>query len=391
MTLAESKLIPIVGALKDYAWGLPTAKSLAASLHEANGGGKPDATKPAAELWLGTHPSGPANTKKGSSLHDAIEADLPYLLKVLSVARPLSIQAHPDKTRAAKLHATNPKNYKDDNHKPEMCVALSNFEGMCNFRPTAEIAQALISIPPLRTLTGEPGATFNAEAGPERLRALFSALMRASDDAVQKALADTLDILKSRTNKPVPNDDLLFLRLHSYYPGDVGCFCAYLLNHVQLSPGEALFMAANEPHAYLSGQCVEIMACSDNVVRAGLTPKFKDVDTLVEMLTYRTGSPDIVKSVAVDGGQLYRPGPSEFQLVRYTLPPHTTVELPSHADHGVVLVVEGDVAVFCEGVRTVAPTGFAACLTDGTPASITAGASTATVFRASSNQATIIQ
>lgn len=379
----RSKLIPITGALKDYAWGLPATESFAAALHEANGADKPDPTRPAAELWLGTHPSGPAHAKSGGTLAAAVGADLPFLLKVLSVARPLSIQAHPDKIRAAKLHAARPDKYKDDNHKPEMCVALTPFEGMCNFRPAAELADALAATQPLSDLIGDAAKSFNAASGADELQAVFAALMRADPADVGAALNATLSLLDTRPHTPA---DDLFLRLHNHYPGDVGCFCAYLLNHVRLAPGEALYMGANEPHAYLSGQCVEIMACSDNVVRAGLTPKFKDVEALVEMLTYRAGAPDTVKPAPHQGGTLYRPGPQEFQLVRYALPPHSTVELPRHNHHGILLVTDGAADVFCSGVRTQANTGFAACLADATAATLTAGPNGATVFRASANQ-----
>lgn len=120
------KLVPIVGVLKDYAWGLSGAESLASALHCSNSGDSVETDKPAAELWLGTHSSGPSMAKDGNmSLRDAIGGDLPFLLKVLSVARPLSIQAHPDKARAERLHAERPDKYKDDNHKPEMAVAIT--------------------------------------------------------------------------------------------------------------------------------------------------------------------------------------------------------------------------------------------------------------------------
>ena len=118
-------MIPIVGALKNYAWGLAGRDSLAAALHASNARVAVDSEEPAAELWLGTHTSGPSTTRDGGLLRDAVGTDLPFLLKVLSVARPLSIQAHPDKTLAEKLHSERPDKYKDDNHKPEMAVALT--------------------------------------------------------------------------------------------------------------------------------------------------------------------------------------------------------------------------------------------------------------------------
>lgn len=391
-TVDSRKLIPIVGVLKDYAWGLPGAESLASALHCSNSGDSVDSEKPAAELWLGTHSSGPSQAKEGNaSLRDAIGGDLPFLLKVLSVARPLSIQAHPDKARAERLHAERPDKYKDDNHKPEMAVAITPFEGMCNFRNLSDIAASIESLPPLSIVLGKPAKAFVAagpSAGPTELREVFSALMRASPDAVTAALSDCAEIVRARE---ADDADSLFLRLAKFYPGDVGAFCAYFLNHVRAAPGEAFFMGANEPHAYLSGQCVEVMACSDNVVRAGLTPKFKDVDNLVEMLTYRSGVTDMVQTKLEKGtagtGHVYRPpGIDEFQLVRYKLQPSVTAEVPRHKNNSIIFVVEGDSAVFCGGVRTEAPAGFAACLKGDTDASIAAGENGAVVFRASVNQ-----
>lgn len=208
--------------------------------------------------------------------------------------------------------------------------------------------------------------------------------MRASASDVEAAIQQTEASVRER--KAGNEGDGLFLRLCEHYPGDVGCFCAYLLNHVHAKPGEAFFMAANEPHAYLLGQCVEIMACSDNVVRAGLTPKFKDVDTLVNMLTYRAGNPDMVKARPDADGLLYRPGPEEFQLVRYVLSPQSSVELPPHAGHGIIFVVEGNATIFDGDSRTEAPSGFAACLLDSGTVTVTASETGATMFRASINQ-----
>lgn len=125
-------LVPLQPAVQNYAWGLPpTADSLVARFHALNSGAPVDDAKPYAELWMGVHPSGPArlaaqpNPTFPDFLSEAGLPSIPYLLKVLSVAKPLSIQAHPDKALAAKLHRDNPKAYKDDNHKPEMCVALT--------------------------------------------------------------------------------------------------------------------------------------------------------------------------------------------------------------------------------------------------------------------------
>lgn len=132
------KLVPLVPAVQNYAWGITpaAADSVVARMHAYSSSATVDATRPYAELWIGTHPNGPAVLRHDTSISlseflgkqrspDAEGPSLPYLLKILSVAKPLSIQAHPDKELAKKLHAENPAAYKDDNHKPEMCVALT--------------------------------------------------------------------------------------------------------------------------------------------------------------------------------------------------------------------------------------------------------------------------
>lgn len=122
--------------------------------------------------------------------------------------------------------------------------------------------------------------------------------------------------LVAENNSEVDN---LALRLHEQYPGDIGVFNVYLLNYIILKPGEGLYMGANEPHAYISGDCFECMATSDNVVRAGLTPKFKDVNTLCSMLTYAAGTPQLLAGVIAHSDthgstRVYAPPVEEFQV-----------------------------------------------------------------------------
>ncbi|PXF48760.1 Mannose-6-phosphate isomerase 1 [Gracilariopsis chorda] len=349
----DQKLIPLRAAVQNYAWGLPSsANSLVARLHSLNSGEAVSTVKPYAELWIGTHPNGPAELISSTpmSLSEFLSKndlpDIPYLLKVLSVAKPLSIQAHPDKTLAAELHARNPSAYKDDNHKPEMCVALSQFEGMCNFRPIEEIKAHLEALPDMAQLCDAESVnsilstSTDAISRKKAIRHLFSTLMTASADSVQETLVSIEEDRKSR--KVQTDADRLFLRLVQYYPGDVGCFAAYLLNYVQIQPGQAFFMAANEPHAYLAGQCVEIMARSDNVVRAGLTPKFKDVSTLVDMLTYQDAYPTIMNGDALDEfSMLYEPPVEEFQLIKSVIPTGKKQVLPGLKGASIILCMDG--------------------------------------------------
>lgn len=270
---------------------------------------------------MGTHPKVPSirqDDKK--SLRDIIASDpkrivgdavckkfqitnsLPFLFKILSINKVLSIQAHPDKALGKILRAQDPKNYPDDNHKPEMAIAVTDFEGLCGFKPLEEIADELNRIPELRNIVGEEVSnefTSKIHSGAARgspddeenrklLQAVFSRVMNASDEVISE---NARNLVKRAHERPQdfnsPDLPGLIIRLNEQFPDDVGLFCGcLLLNHCKLHTGEGMFLRAKDPHAYISGDIVECMAASDNVVRAGFTPKFKDVKNLVSMLTY---------------------------------------------------------------------------------------------------------
>nr|POE75578.1 mannose-6-phosphate isomerase [Quercus suber] len=275
---------------------------------------------------MGTHPSNPSkDLTTGRTLLDLVqdnqalmssaiskryEQKLPFLFKVLSINKALSIQAHPNKKLAEQLHAKDSKNYPDDNHKPEMTIAVTPFDGLCGFRPLRETAHFLQTVPSLRELVGEDAAKKFVEAvkGKEEssdksqmqenkkaLQAVFTALMDSKPEDVQQAAAKLIQQAKDEGSKFAgeggPSNDgqelaELMIRLNGQFPGDIGLFVTFFLNYVKLEVGEAMFLKADDIHAYLSGDIIECMAASDNVVRAGFTPKFKDVPTLTSMLTY---------------------------------------------------------------------------------------------------------
>ena len=365
----------------------------------SNGEIKIPDNQPFAELWMGTHPSGPSTVigDKDSAADETLQSylmrnssalgvepysvttgALPYLFKVLSIEKALSVQAHPDSTLAKKLHLDRPNVYKDPNHKPEMACALTPFEAMCSFRPPSEIAAILRRVPELVTLLGgedkaavlsnmadsvlptsssEIIASFSLE-----LKAAYSTLMTQPADVVSAAVTLLKTRLereevqahqddKSSESNPFTklSPDACAIRLCSQFPGDVGVFSPFLLNVVTLEPGDAIFLSANEPHAYLSGDCVEIMACSDNVVRAGLTPKFKDVSILCEMLTYKCGRPEILKGVAFQSNgastaREYTAPVPEFMLQQFRIPAgesQKSLVMPLSQSAALIIVING--------------------------------------------------
>ncbi|KAL4139248.1 hypothetical protein PRIC2_002746 [Phytophthora ramorum] len=351
---------------QSYAWGKSGLESSVAQLKEAGDESfKADASTPYAELWMGTHPNGPSRVIReegGESplLSDWIRSlranetgDLPYLFKVLSVRKALSIQAHPDIKLARELHAKFPEMYKDPNHKPEMTIALTRFEALCQFRKMDEIAAHLQAVPELRALVEvEVSQRLVTQQNEAALREFFRCFVYAES----KNVATQLRALRARLegSSSLSALEKLVLRLDNEYPDDIGCFCPFLLNYITLEPGEAMFLGANEPHAYLSGDCIECMACSDNVVRAGLTPKFIDKETLHSMLTYHTGKPRVYKGDARDDGiaRLYSSPVPEFEVEAMELKSRQRYALPARKGDSIILVISGSGS-------TVEPSGAA--------------------------------
>nr|CAG4641763.1 EOG090X07LH [Eurycercus lamellatus] len=334
-------------AVQKYAWGKLGKSSLVAQLSLANSNGAPvGEQEPYAELWMGTHPSGPSIVtvsnepllsylkKNVDSLGDGEKKvfgeDLPFLFKALSVAKALSIQAHPNKKHAEELFASRPDLYKDPNHKPEMVTAwLGPFEALCGFRPIKDIKFFLQEIDELAGVVGtkaceELVGAVSTDQEIQALRKCYSTLMNSSEELIASALEQfQLRIPSLSDDKKKSLQVELFLRIAADYPGDVGCWSIFFMNYVILQEGESMFLGPNVPHAYISGDCLECMACSDNVVRAGLTPKFKDIDTLCSMLDYQPGPVDRFRmqwSAEDEFCQVCAPPVPDFAMARLHLP-----------------------------------------------------------------------
>ncbi|RWS06954.1 Phosphomannose isomerase and protein kinase domain containing protein-like protein [Dinothrombium tinctorium] len=371
--MSENKMIAIQCAVKKYHWGKKGSQSIIAQyIKNQNADFDVDENAAYAELWMGTHPSGPAlvagpdpalvNHPLSSILHKSPEfvgnseliakygANMPFLFKVLSVEQPLSIQTHPDKELAKLLHEKDPLNYPDNNHKPEMAIALSAFDALLSFRPIDEIRNNLQNIPELRALIGENNISVLIDAKSETikdaLQSCFSSLMNAPKELVEANLKVLSERIDTAENISDPNLKSVFNKVYSYYPKDIGCFSIFFLNAIQLQPYEAIFLPPNEPHAYLFGDCIECMACSDNVIRAGLTPKYKDVQTLCNSLTYDCKCADdlILKPKQIDKFvSIYKPDVDEFavEVIRVYIE-DKQYELKTKESGSFLIVLEGN-------------------------------------------------
>ncbi|MFI8392422.1 mannose-6-phosphate isomerase, class I [Streptomyces sp. NPDC085540] len=357
----------LTATIQPYDWGSTTA--LAELM------GLPPTGEPQAELWLGAHPAAPSHIDRGHgprALDELLAANptaelgpalarrfgprLSFLLKVLAVDAPLSLQVHPDPGQATVGHARENalgipldaphRTYRDDQHKPEMIVALTPFQALCGFRPPRRTADLLdhLDAPGLRPYA----EALRAQPDDTALRQVFTAfltpptgLLTAVTHAVRHA---------SAVGGPYKADLAAYTAITHAHPDDPGMLPALMLNHVDLEPGQALFLSAGMPHAYLCGLGVEIMASSDNVLRCGLTPKHVDAAELLKIVRFT--APPVralaARRDAATGEHLYPAPVDDFRLSRFDLvQTHAPRTLAAGAPQ-ILLCVRGEATVSCE-------------------------------------------
>ena len=355
------KIAILKNSIQEYAWGSHTA------IADLTGQALPS-KKPQAELWMGAHPKAPSRVVCGNrcvSLPELIRDNpvemlgkaiskkfndqLPYLFKVLAIASPLSIQAHPDSEQARRgfsrensmkipIDAFN-RNYRDINHKPECICALTRFWALNGFRMVPDIVSGMRKVCG-HELSREIDHLENMP-DPKGLQRFFKNLMNLH-----------ADIKKNVVTKAIQNaakfsgDDPVFkwmVRLHNEYPGDVGIFAPVILNLICLEPGQAMFIKAGELHAYLEGMGMEIMASSDNVLRGGLTPKYMDVPELVRILSFKGKKPEILVPFAKNSLESIYPCPvEEFVLSVIRLDGSKIYQGPADRSLEIILCIKGE-------------------------------------------------
>lgn len=345
----------LINAVQNYAWGSKTA------LTELYGMPNPDGL-PMAELWMGAHPKSSSQVLENGqprALRDVIDADqastlgkavadrfgeLPFLFKVLCADQPLSIQVHPNKKASeigfAKENADGipldaaERNYKDPNHKPELVFALTPFLAMNAFREFSEIVSLLQPVAGAHHAI----AHFLEKPGAERLAQLFASLLNMQGEEKSRALGVLKAALNSQQGEPWETIRVI----SEFYPDDSGLFSPLLLNVVKLEPGEAMFLFAETPHAYLKGVALEVMANSDNVLRAGLTPKYIDIPELVANVKFEAKpAGQLLTQPVNNGSELDFPIPvDDFAFSLHDLSA-TPTELAQHSA-AIVFCVEGE-------------------------------------------------
>lgn len=356
----------LTGQVQHYAWG---GKNYIASLIGLNS----VKDQPCAEWWLGAHPSAPSEIENVTGKQSLIEFlsqnptalgqvsrqqfgdELPYLLKILDVEKPLSIQLHPTKAQAEKgFEAENAKGvsltdstrtYKDRNHKPEMMIALSDFWLLHGFKKKSQILATLNARPSLQPLA--------EKLGKQSLAEFYADVMLAD----QSTLANWLLPIMEANQQSYKNGELVLdnpdywvlytMEAMAISPEklDAGLVCFYLFNIVHLKEGEGIFQDAGIPHAYLRGQNVELMACSDNVIRGGLTPKYVDIVELLKIVDCCEVIPQIISAAPQNQSEFtYKTPVNDFALaqIRVESQQHTEVNLQSA---GILLVMQGELKI----------------------------------------------
>ncbi|MFK4066252.1 mannose-6-phosphate isomerase, class I [Streptomyces sp. NPDC029674] len=376
----------LTNTIRPYAWGSTTA---IAELIGVEPSGEPQA-----EMWMGAHPGAPSRTERGA-LNEVIDAAperelgeaaaakfgprLPFLLKILAAGAPLSLQVHPDLAQAKEGYADEERrgvpvdaphrNYKDANHKPELICALTPFDGLCGFRAPAETADLLeaLEVDSLKPYVD----LLRAQPEEAALREVLTAVLSADPEQMAETVTEVTAAAQRLGGAYEP-----YAGIAHHYPGDPGVIAAMLLNHVRLQPGEALFLGAGVPHAYLDGLGVEIMANSDNVLRCGLTPKHVDVPELLRIVRFEATDPGVLRPEASETGEeVYETPIDEFRLSRFVLPEGAAPHDLTTATPQILLCTAGSVRA---GELTLTP-GQSAFVPAGEKAEVSGAG---TVFRA---------
>ncbi|MGB5942449.1 MAG: mannose-6-phosphate isomerase, class I [Leeuwenhoekiella sp.] len=386
-----TKLFLLDGKLQNYDWG---GKRYIADLLRQKGG-----SLKIAEYWLGAHKNAPAvaHTPKGAvnldtliheipieTLGEEVAGEfgrLPFLFKVLDVEEMLSIQVHPTKAEAIKgfkreneagiPRTASNRNYKDDNHKPEIMVALSEFWLLHGFLTSPALSDVLLKIPEFNEL--HPIFKEKGYYG------LYKTVMQLSQEEVN-------DRLRPLINRILPNYKAGKIQKSSpdYWAAkacdssndpanlDRGIFSIYFFNVVQLNEGEAIFQDAGLPHAYLEGQNIELMANSDNVLRGGLTPKHIDVEELLKHVKFEETLPNVLRGQLQEQGmeRIYKSPVRDFELSKIVLTPESTYNSVS-VSISILILISGSATITQANTKLEVDKGKSALLLADSAYSIT--------------------
>lgn len=374
-------IVPVAGVVKRYDWGAPGA--LATFLGRSVG------PEPGAEWWLGTHPDGPATVigdgerdddrASVSSPISSIVGDLPWMLKVLAIGSPLSLQAHPDAGQArtgfddeaVRGVATEARRFRDPHAKPELLVALEPTRVLAGIRPAGETIAAVagLGLPALDALV-DP-IRLDPIRGPGRF---LATLLSMPPDRARTLVATAVDAAGA-VGRDAPASTAraatLLRLLGGAHPADPAVLAALLLHDLDLAPGDAVFIAPRMPHAYLGGFGLELMASSDNVVRGGLSRKPVDAAAFLATVDATPGPPPLLAPVAADEGgrgRHWQPDRIGFRLTEVALDERGRAVVVPVARPAIALGLDGAMTLQgSDGARAALRRGTAMLLAGGSP------------------------
>ena len=350
--------------IQEYAWGSKTA--IPGLL-----GQQIQVKQPQAELWMGAHPKASSQVLYDSDWRPLLEViqmnpremlgeetaarfsnKLPFLFKVLAAAKPLSIQAHPNLSQARQgfdreneldipVEAPH-RNYRDDNHKPEIICALTPFWALRGFRKISEIVELLDKIRP--PILAEELTLLKVRPDQQGLKRFFKQMMTMEVEQQHRIVEEVVAYAAGwADDEPVWS---WLIKLNQEYPGDIGVLSPILLNLIRLNPKQAMYLPAGELHAYLDGVGIELMANSDNVLRGGLTPKHIDVKELLTILSFAGGDVNILTSEKLTSGEaVYRTEAEEFVLSVITVKEVASYESARNRSVEMMICTEGEATV----------------------------------------------
>ncbi|KAF2730491.1 mannose-6-phosphate isomerase [Polyplosphaeria fusca] len=369
------KVIQLKCSCNQYPWGKRGSDSLSARLcaKTPRTDFKIDENTPYAEMWMGTYPELPSYVlATGENLQDMLDkhskelvgeavinkfnhTKIPYLPKVLSIAKALPLQLHPDKSLASKLHARDPSNFTDPNHKPEIAVALGDFEAFVGFKPLSDIKR-LMQLPPLQVFLPD---VQKPDFDDQTLEHVVKSILTASDEVIKKTNDALMALPREDFGKDAYTPDMIPRLSNQYDKCDNGTVLAIVtMNYLQLKVGEAIYIPADGIHAYLSGDIIECMARSNNVLNTEFCPRAErdSVDLFCSVLTFTPHDKDsaILKSESFERSKygktkLYAPPISEFSMLATDLADGERETVEALGGPSIIIVTKGKGTMVADG------------------------------------------
>ena len=346
----------LINTIQHYEWGTKGKNAFIPKLLNT----KAEKAKPYAELWMGAHPKASSkiivhgkprnlsdvihqypNEMLGEKIAKKFSKRLPFLFKILSAGEALSIQAHPNKRQAKTLHKKNPDNYPDENQKHEIAIALDTLTALVGFKSIIEMEKTLWNYPELSEFIGKiDWVTVKQKKSMKQIFDLFFKKSARNQTGLEEVIEKLYHRIIKKKNKT--EIERHFIQLCKKYKSDVGLLLIFFLNLVHLKSGDAIFTAPGIPHAYLNGNILECMSNSDNVIRAGLTTKHKDIESLERILKFEPGSPKVLKGKKQKNIISFKTNAEEFE-VRIINLVKDSLEFKNQFGPRILLILEGEI------------------------------------------------